>query len=65
MAPGACARGYDSPMPDVEARNEAMEVAEEAREATRTKPSFAAELYLGRVDEDLVLPFPEQDPADR
>ncbi len=46
-------------------RAEAMEVAEHAREAARTRPSFAAELFLGRAPAALVLPFPEQDPADR
>src|SRR5687768_11878088 len=47
------------------ARAEAREVAEGAREAARTMPSFAAEIFLGTLRDDLVLPFPEQDPADR
>ncbi len=42
-----------------------MEVAESAREEVRTKPSFAAELFLGKLDAELVHPFPEQDAADR
>ncbi len=46
-------------------RDEAREVTEAAREETRTKPSFASEVYLGRLDPDLVWPFPEQAPADR
>jgi alkylation response protein AidB-like acyl-CoA dehydrogenase len=54
----------DGPKPDV-ARAEAREVAEGAREAARTLPSFAAELFLGTLRADLVLPFPEQDPRDR
>ncbi len=52
-------------MPERQARNEAMEVAEEAREDTRTKPSFAAELFLGNFATALVHPFPEQEPEDR
>jgi hypothetical protein len=46
-------------------RAESREVAESARESARTLPSFAAEVFLGRFPADLVLPFPEQDPADR
>ncbi|MHC5010143.1 MAG: acyl-CoA dehydrogenase family protein, partial [Planctomycetota bacterium] len=44
---------------------ESMDVAESAREETRTKPSFAADIFLGRFRPELVHPFPEQDPADR
>jgi len=51
--------------PRATGRDEALEVAERAREATRTRPSFAASLFLGLPDASLVLPFPEQDPADR
>ncbi|MCP5042973.1 MAG: DNA polymerase II [bacterium] len=40
-------------------------MAEAAREAARTKPSFAAEVFLGHTNAELVLPFPEQDTADR
>ncbi len=40
-------------------------MAESSREETRTRPSFAAELFLGRMAGDLLHPFPEQDPADR
>jgi alkylation response protein AidB-like acyl-CoA dehydrogenase len=50
---------------DAAGRAEALDVAEEAREARRTKPSFAAELCLGTLRPDLVHPFPEQDPEDR
>ncbi len=42
-----------------------MRVAESAREEKRTKPSFAAELFLGEIRHRLVVPFPEQDAADR
>jgi alkylation response protein AidB-like acyl-CoA dehydrogenase len=47
------------------ARREAMEIAESARESARTRPSFAADLFLGRFRPELVFPFPEQDAEDR
>lgn len=53
------------PGQDATARAEAMDVAESAREATRSKPSFAAELFLGNLQAALLHPYPEQDPADR
>lgn len=43
----------------------ALEVAEEAREKEWVYPSFVAELFLGRLRWDLILPFPEQSEADR
>jgi alkylation response protein AidB-like acyl-CoA dehydrogenase len=43
---------------------EARQVAEEAREAGWSRPSFAKELYLGRFDLDLVHPHPRPDPED-
>ena len=43
---------------------EARDIAESAREEAREKPSFAAELFLGRLADELVHPFPEQDPED-
>ncbi|MDJ0973068.1 MAG: acyl-CoA dehydrogenase family protein [Planctomycetota bacterium] len=46
-------------------RAEAMEVAEAAREETRTKPSFAAEVFLGHLPTSLFHPFPEQPAEDR
>jgi alkylation response protein AidB-like acyl-CoA dehydrogenase len=51
--------------PDPDAAAAAREMAESSREETRTRPSFAAELFLGRMAGDLLHPFPEQDPADR
>jgi alkylation response protein AidB-like acyl-CoA dehydrogenase len=44
---------------------EAMDVAESSRETEWEKPSFAGDLFLGKVRFDLIHPFPEQDPADR
>ncbi|MFD3809574.1 acyl-CoA dehydrogenase family protein [Rhodococcus sp. NPDC058639] len=41
---------------------QAREVAEEAREADWTKPSFAKHLFLGRFTLDLVHPFPRPTP---
>lgn len=43
-------------------RAEAMEVAEAAREETRTRPSFAAEIFLGHLPTRLFHPFPVQAP---
>jgi len=45
--------------------DEAREIAEASREGTRTLPSLAAELFLGRFDASLVFPFPEQPAEDR
>jgi alkylation response protein AidB-like acyl-CoA dehydrogenase len=44
---------------------EALEVTESARQAEWHHPSFIAELFMGRLRTDLILPFPEQDAADR
>jgi len=46
-------------------RREAFEVAEEARQAEWEKPSFASDLFMGRVRMDLISPFPEQPEQDR
>ncbi len=48
-----------------QAKREAMEVAEEARETEWSHPSFVAELFMGRFRPDLLMPFPRQDPADQ
>src|SRR5262245_5957395 len=47
------------------AKNEAMEVAEAARETEWKHPSFGAELFAGRFRPDLLLPFPVQPEEDR
>lgn len=46
------------------AKQEAMEFAEEAREAFESV-SFVEELFMGRLRPDLLFPFPEQDPEDK
>jgi alkylation response protein AidB-like acyl-CoA dehydrogenase len=43
---------------------EARELAEAAREAEWRRPSFAKELYLGRLDLSLIHPHPRGAPAD-
>src|SRR5262245_61860348 len=53
------------PDPSGPDRAEARALAEASREATRTQPSVAADLFLGRVLRERLLPFPEQDPEDR
>ncbi len=44
---------------------EAMEVAEASRETEWEKPSFVGDLFLGKLNLDLIHPFPEQPVADR
>ncbi len=44
---------------------EALEVTEAARQAEWHYPSVVADLFMGRVRTDLVMPYPEQDEADR
>jgi alkylation response protein AidB-like acyl-CoA dehydrogenase len=44
---------------------EAMEVAEASRETEWEKPSFVGDLFLGKVNFDLIHPFPEQPGADK
>lgn len=46
-------------------KEEAMEVAEAARETEWKHPSFGAELFTGKFRPDLLFPFPEQDKEDR
>ena len=54
-----------SPGARVEASEaEARELAEAAREAEWRRPSFAKELYLGRLDLSLIHPHPRGAPAD-
>src|SRR5712692_6027513 len=43
---------------------EAMEVAEASRETEWEKPSFVGDLFLGKLNLDLIHPFPEQTAAD-
>ncbi len=43
----------------------AMDVAESAREADWTQPSFVASLFKGKFDWDLVHPFPTQTAEDK
>jgi alkylation response protein AidB-like acyl-CoA dehydrogenase len=44
---------------------EAMEVAEASRETEWEKPSFVGDLFLGKLNTDLIHPFPEQPAADQ
>lgn len=44
---------------------EAMEVAEEARNEEYQKPSFGAQLFMGNFDWHMLFPFPEQDAEDK
>src|SRR5438477_11444312 len=44
---------------------EAMDVAEASRETEWEKPSFVGDLFLGKLNLDLIHPFPEQPEADK
>ena len=44
---------------------EAMEVAEASRETEWEKPSFAADLFIGKLNLDLIHPFPVQSAEDK
>src|SRR5215471_14059305 len=46
-------------------KQEAMEVAEAAREQSWDNPSFVGELFMGRFHPDWIFPYPEQPQADR
>ncbi|HTL47684.1 MAG TPA: acyl-CoA dehydrogenase family protein [Verrucomicrobiae bacterium] len=48
-----------------EGKRKALELAEDSREQEWKHPSFAAELFKGRVRWDLILPYPEQNAEDR
>ena len=48
-----------------ESKKQALEVAEEAREKVWKHPSFLAQLFSGRLDWDLIFPYPEQTPEDK
>lgn len=48
-----------------EGKRNALEMAEDSRQADWTHPSFAAELFKGNVCWDLLLPFPEQTPEQK
>jgi alkylation response protein AidB-like acyl-CoA dehydrogenase len=50
---------------DTKAKDAAMDLAEEAREADWKFPSFTAEMYRGKFRWDLVHPYPDQDPEDK
>ncbi len=46
-------------------KQEAMDVVEGSRETEWTHPSFVAELFMGRVQNDMLFPYPEQPADDR
>jgi alkylation response protein AidB-like acyl-CoA dehydrogenase len=55
----------DKKPPRNPSEQESREVAEAAREAEWTAPSFVRELFLGRFRLDLIHPYPEQSAADK
>ena len=52
------------PTPKGPDEREARATAEAARETEWAQPSFVRELFLGRLDLDLIYPHPEPDPED-
>ncbi len=44
---------------------DAMEVAEDSRQVTWEHPSFAGELFMGRLRDELVYPYPVQSAEDK
>lgn len=48
-----------------EAKDKAMELAEESRETEWKLPSFSAEMFRGKFRWDLLHPFPVQSPEDK
>jgi len=46
-------------------QRQSLEVAEASREKDWRLPSFVADLFLGKVNTELLFPFPEQDAEDR
>ena len=46
-------------------KREALEIAEDARQTQWQHPSFVADLFMGRVRDSLIFPFPEQPADDR
>ena len=47
------------------AKDQAMELAEAARETERQFPSFTAEMFRGNFRWDLLHPYPKQDAEDQ
>ena len=52
------------PVPSGPSEHEARAMAEASRETEWAQPSFVRELFLGRLDLDLIHPHPEPDPED-
>lgn len=48
-----------------EEKRQAMQVAEDAREAEYSNPSFGAQLFMGHFDPSLLYPFPLQSEEDK
>ena len=48
-----------------EGKAAALEVAEMARDASDTKPSFGGQLFMGSFDAAMLSPFPEQTPEEK
>ncbi|MDH3973889.1 MAG: acyl-CoA dehydrogenase family protein [Deltaproteobacteria bacterium] len=54
----------DSEISEAEERR-ALEVTEEAREEEWANPSFVGDLFMGKLNMDAIMPFPEQSEEDK
>ena len=48
-----------------EAEDASIAVAEASRELDWKSKSYMASIFMGELDQSMILPFPEQDRADR
>ncbi|MEN8374916.1 MAG: acyl-CoA dehydrogenase family protein [Gemmatimonadota bacterium] len=64
QAPPLPEEGTKRSAPAEVTERETREVVESSRETEWTKPSFAKELFLGRLRMDLIHPYPKPDPED-
>lgn len=55
----------DQSEPGAKGKQEAMEIAEAAREKEYRHPSFAGLLFMGKFDASMLFPFPKQDEIDK
>lgn len=49
----------------VDAKQDAMDLAESSRQTEWNHPSLVAEIFAGRFKPELIVPYPDQDPEDK
>lgn len=55
----------DNQTPGAKGKQEALEIAEEAREKEYRHPSFGGLLFMGHFEPSMLFPFPHQDPKEK